>query len=290
MTFPSAIQAGKLWLWLGSIGILIVIGALWPGIMKTVLTQAKTSETEKIPETVLPAETAGVTENAVAEESKESEVIAAISNAAESVDTVETAESTTSAEDVANTKITVAAAVEEIAGIAETTEIEIITETTDLEETEKVIDFAEKSVPAKIEESLQVIEFTETTESFAGPEIVERPELAGNYLINKLNFSSEKSDIEDKGIDQLLDLGFAEKISGDFSQATAYFLRALALEPEPEIAFYLIIDCHWLWKNNLKSEEGLKPILFYAGQYAEKFSPDLQRQFEDWLRKEDIMR
>ncbi|MDQ7096035.1 hypothetical protein REC12_20780 [Desulfosporosinus sp. PR] len=89
-------------------------------------------------------------------------------------------------------------------------------------------------------------------------------------------------------IDELLELGFKEKYAENFAQAAAYFLQALALEPEPDTAFYLILDCHWLGKNIGESDRLLPQIMVYAHNYFSQFSADLQRQFEVWLSKEDL--
>ncbi len=89
-------------------------------------------------------------------------------------------------------------------------------------------------------------------------------------------------------LDELLNLGFNEKFAGNFAQAAVYFLQALCLEPKPDIAFYLILDCYWLWKNIGESYYAISRIMGYAQKYRPQFSSDLQFQFEVWLKKEDL--
>lgn len=116
----------------------------------------------------------------------------------------------------------------------------------------------------------------------------------GNEVLNEVvNEEESPSSVlegpsDSLSIDDLLELGFNEKNSENFAQAAAYFMRALALKPRPDIAFYLILDCYWLWKNIGESDYALSQIMIYAKKYFSLFSLDLQRQFEAWLNKEDL--
>ncbi|MGC7872420.1 hypothetical protein ACPUYX_12935 [Desulfosporosinus sp. SYSU MS00001] len=98
----------------------------------------------------------------------------------------------------------------------------------------------------------------------------------------------EESVMIEANLDELLDLGFNEKFAGNFAQAAVYFLQALSLEPKPDLAFYLILDCYWLWKNIGESDYAISRIMGYAQKYRPQFSLDLQFQFEVWLKKEDL--
>ncbi|WP_170932580.1 hypothetical protein [Desulfosporosinus sp. FKB] len=106
-------------------------------------------------------------------------------------------------------------------------------------------------------------------------------------LIEKAEVPEESVMIE-ATLDELLDLGFNEKFAGNFAQAAVCFLQALSLEPKPDIAFYLILDCYWLWKNIGESDYAISRIMGYAQKYRPQFSLDLQFQFEVWLKKEDL--
>ncbi|WP_407308630.1 hypothetical protein [Desulfosporosinus sp. SB140] len=145
----------------------------------------------------------------------------------------------------------------------------------------------------------------ESTGALESPEMIDKAEL--NMLDNaelqtidrfeELHMIAENEELassvfEDSSdvlsLDELLELGFNEKYSENFAQAATYFMRALALEPGPDMAFYLILDCHWLWKNIGETNDALPRIMVYAKKYFPQFSADLQRQFEVWLMKEDL--
>lgn len=89
-------------------------------------------------------------------------------------------------------------------------------------------------------------------------------------------------------IDELIDLGFKEKYSENFEQAASYFSRALALDPMPDLAFYLIIDCYWLWNNLGKHDYALTQLQAYVQRYLPQFNTQLRYQFDAWMTKEDL--
>ena len=89
-------------------------------------------------------------------------------------------------------------------------------------------------------------------------------------------------------INELIDLGFQEKYSENFEQAAAYFLRALSLDPMPDLAFYLLIDCYWLWNNLGKRDYALTQLQAYVQKYLPQFNTQLRYQFEAWMTKEDL--
>jgi len=89
-------------------------------------------------------------------------------------------------------------------------------------------------------------------------------------------------------LDELIDLGFKEKYLENFEKAANYFLDALSLDPVPEIAFYLIIDCFWLWNNLSKRDFAVSQLQAYVQKYFSQFNIELRYQFDAWLIKEDL--
>ena len=90
-------------------------------------------------------------------------------------------------------------------------------------------------------------------------------------------------------LDELVDLGFKEKHSGNFEQAAAYFSNALSRDPKPDLAFYLIIDSYWLWNNLGKSEYALTQLRIYVHKYLPLFNAELRLQFDNWMVKENLV-
>lgn len=89
-------------------------------------------------------------------------------------------------------------------------------------------------------------------------------------------------------LEELIDLGFKAKHVDNFEQAAYYFSRALALDPKPDIAFYLILDCYWLWGNLGERKYALTQLDEYVETYLPRFDSELRHQFADWMTREDI--
>lgn len=89
-------------------------------------------------------------------------------------------------------------------------------------------------------------------------------------------------------LEELIDLGFRAKHTDNFEQAAFYFSRALTLEPKPDIAFYLILDCYWLWSNLGEQKYALTQIDKYVKSYLPQFNYELRQEFEAWMTREDI--
>ena len=89
-------------------------------------------------------------------------------------------------------------------------------------------------------------------------------------------------------IDELIEQGFIEKYSENFEQATYFFIKALSLDPIPDLAFYLIIDCYWLWNNLGKRDYALTQLQAYILNYLPQFNPELRHQFDAWMTEENI--
>lgn len=89
-------------------------------------------------------------------------------------------------------------------------------------------------------------------------------------------------------IDELIDLGFKEKDLENFEQAASYFSHALSLDPRPDLAFSLIIDCYWLWNNLGERDYALTHLQTYIQKYLPLFNTELRLQFDTWMVKEDL--
>ncbi|SPF56724.1 conserved hypothetical protein [Candidatus Desulfosporosinus infrequens] len=89
-------------------------------------------------------------------------------------------------------------------------------------------------------------------------------------------------------IAELIDLGFKEKNVENYEQAASIFFRALSLDPMPDLAFYLIIDCYWLWNNLGERDYALTQLQAYVQKYLPQFNTQLRYQFEAWMTKEDL--
>ena len=89
-------------------------------------------------------------------------------------------------------------------------------------------------------------------------------------------------------LEELIDLGFKAKHSDNFEQAAFYFSKALSLNPVPDIAFYLILDCYWLWNNLDEREYALSQLNGIIKRYLPRFNSGLSHQFNVWMTKENI--
>ncbi|MDI6811984.1 MAG: tetratricopeptide repeat protein [Desulfitobacteriaceae bacterium] len=56
------------------------------------------------------------------------------------------------------------------------------------------------------------------------------------------------AEVRIKGLEELLDSGFAAKQAGQFALAAQCFEEALKLSPEPDLVISLLADIYWLWK------------------------------------------
>jgi len=129
------------------------------------------------------------------------------------------------------------------------------------------------------------------------PEVVEtiivkdEPEVAEAIIIedelavdNESVYNSEKL----LSIVELIDLGFKEKYLENFHQAAYYFLRALALNPTPDLAICLIIDCYWLLNSLGERDYALTELKIYVQTYISRFNPELRHRFDTWIIKENL--
>jgi len=89
-------------------------------------------------------------------------------------------------------------------------------------------------------------------------------------------------------IDELIDLGFKEKSLENFQQAAFYFFRALALNPMPDLALCLIMDCYWLLNNLGERDYAITELKIHVKTNISRFNPELQHRFDTWMIKENL--
>ncbi|AET68919.1 hypothetical protein Desor_3424 [Desulfosporosinus orientis DSM 765] len=89
-------------------------------------------------------------------------------------------------------------------------------------------------------------------------------------------------------VDKLIDLGFQEKQSGNFRLAADYFSRALDLNPEPDLAFYLIMDCYSILNDLGECELRLTKLRTHIHTFYYQFNSELRFHFDVWMNKEDL--
>lgn len=127
------------------------------------------------------------------------------------------------------------------------------------------------------------ISSTESTESAESIEMLEE--------FRDLTPVDELSEvlIDSTPIDELIEQGFKEKDADNFERAAYFFTKALSLDPIPDVAFYLIIDCYWLWNNLRKRDYALTQLQAYILKYLPQFNSELRYQFDAWMMQENII-
>ena len=100
----------------------------------------------------------------------------------------------------------------------------------------------------------------------------------------------ERSEEPDKEIfiEHLIEQGFKAKYSDNLDQAVKSFSKALSLDPIPDLALYLIIDCYWLWNNLGERDYAQTQLQVYIQKYLPQFNSDLRHQFDAWMTKENL--
>lgn len=91
-------------------------------------------------------------------------------------------------------------------------------------------------------------------------------------------------------IGKLIEQGFVKKYSENFDEAVYLFSKALSLDPKPDLALYLIIDCYWLWNNLGERDYALTQLEEYIKRYLPLLNPDLRHQFDAWMTKENLFK
>lgn len=286
MVFPKAIQSGRVSLWLMSIAILLMTGASWPSIMK--VKQKKNSQTDNYSE---------IRNKVVITEQIKVNPINDLDNLDQGDITIGS-KIVRNGDEELRYKLEGSDATEKIEQEENSLKPQKMDEVIALEPSEvlEIIILPDRNEVVQEEAVVEETVHEETlNEEAVNDEVLDEEVDDEKGVIEKVIHNEEElppSILEEStdllSIDELLELGFNEKNSENFAQAAAYFMRALALEPRPDIAFYLIMDCYWLWKNIGESDYALSQIMIYAQKYFSIFSLDLQRQFEVWLNKEDL--
>jgi len=89
-------------------------------------------------------------------------------------------------------------------------------------------------------------------------------------------------------IDELIEQGFNEKNDNNFVRAADLFYKALSLEPTPDLAFYLIMDCYWMWNNLGERDYALTQLQKYIKKYLPQFNLELSNRFYNWMAKANL--
>jgi hypothetical protein len=89
-------------------------------------------------------------------------------------------------------------------------------------------------------------------------------------------------------IGQLIEQGFNEKYADNLDEAVCLFSKALTLDPKPDLALYLIIDCYWMWSNLGERNYALTQLEVYIKKYLPQFNSDLRHQFDAWMANENL--
>ncbi|WP_139314360.1 hypothetical protein [Desulfosporosinus metallidurans] len=136
------------------------------------------------------------------------------------------------------------------------------------------------------EEIIMQVQIEEPREETSTETVIEEPreETSTETVIKE---RSEEPD-EETLIEQLIEQGFNAKYSDNLDQAVNLFSKALSLDPIPDLALYLIIDCYWLWNNLGERDYAQTQLQVYIQKYLPQFNSDLRHQFDAWMTKENL--
>ncbi|MDP4158411.1 MAG: hypothetical protein Q8911_01430 [Bacillota bacterium] len=152
----------------------------------------------------------------------------------------------------------------------------------DLEEREE--EYAVETVHEAQEEGCAVEAVLEAREKECAVETIIEEQTKEDPNVGTIAEESNKDTL----IDQLIDQGFKEKYSDNLDKAVDLFSKALSLDPIPDLALYLIIDCYWLWNNLGERDYALTQLQVYIERYLPQFNSDLRHQFDTWMTQENI--
>ena len=134
-------------------------------------------------------------------------------------------------------------------------------------------------------------------EERSGESVLEelREERSGESVLEELGEERSGENVleepdKDTFIEQLIEQGFEAKYSDNLDQAVNLFSKALSLDPIPDLALYLIIDCYWLWSNLGERDYAQTQLQVYIRKYLPQFNSDLRNQFDAWMTKENLHR
>ncbi|AFQ44600.1 hypothetical protein [Desulfosporosinus meridiei] len=160
---------------------------------------------------------------------------------------------------------------------------EAIAEETVVEETVVEETVAEEALAEETVAEEAIVENT------VAEKIIVEETISGETIFDDILFeSSNESELSGLSIDELIDLGFREKQAGNFNQASRFFLQALGLNPVPDLALCLIMDCYWLLNNMGDSEYSLIELNNYVKTYLAQLDPEPRRLFDTLVIKENL--
>jgi hypothetical protein len=102
---------------------------------------------------------------------------------------------------------------------------------------------------------------------------------------------SDEEEPEVKGLSlaEIIDKGFQAKEDGQFHLATEWFIAALELKPDPDVAFYLIIESYWHWKKCYSAEDAWSKLSGYITEFMVSSTPEWRQKLRTWIKTENIL-
>ncbi|SHH89781.1 hypothetical protein [Desulfosporosinus lacus] len=177
----------------------------------------------------------------------------------------------------------------------EAVEEETITDEKEAVEEETITDEKEAVEEETITVEKEAVEeetITDEKEAVEEETITDEKEPEEEMIIIEEELAVEEESICDSenalSIDELIDLGFKEKSLENFQQAAFYFFRALALNPMPDLALCLIMDCYWLLNNLGERDYAITELKIHVKTNISRFNPELQHRFDTWMIKENL--
>ena len=151
----------------------------------------------------------------------------------------------------------------------------------------KIMDQAHVKIETETKDETLTSQISICTENFS------REESSAENVLEELEEESSVENVleeldKDTFIEQLIEQGFEAKYSDNLDQAVNLFSKALSLDPIPDLALYLIIDCYWLWNNLGERDYAQTQLKVYIQKYLPQFNSDLRNQFDAWMTKENL--
>lgn len=88
---------------------------------------------------------------------------------------------------------------------------------------------------------------------------------------------------------EIIDKGFQAKEDGQFHLTAEWFIAALELKPDPDVAFYLIIESYWHWKKCYTAEDAWSKLSGYITEFMENSTPEWRQKLRTWIKTENIL-
>ncbi|KJR44719.1 hypothetical protein UF75_4897 [Desulfosporosinus sp. I2] len=285
LLFPWALRTERIIWWILSILFFVIIGTLWPILRinkdksqndAICLEQNRSEENIDIQERIAERQkdqdyTGELQEEQMSIAEPQEEQMSIVEPQEEQMSIAEPQEEQMSIVEPQEEQMSIAEPQEEQMSIAEPQEEQV-----------SIVELQEEqvSIVEPQEEQVSIVELHE--------ELVEIDTTLNNTEALALTLLEPFPELNIISLEELIDLGFKAKHSDNFEQAAFYFSKALSLDPVPDIAFYLILDCYWLWNNLDEREYALSQLDGIIKRYLPRFNSELSHQFNVWMTKENI--